>query len=101
VKAGSTVPVHFSLASNRGLDIFDASYPRSVQVACPTGLIPRDVDIERSVTAGLTYSVPTTVYTYGWKTDAAWVGTCRDFTVKFRGGSVRTIHASFVTPGDR
>src|SRR5262249_2564684 len=34
-KAGSTVPVNFSLLSNRGLDIFDPGYPRSEQIACP------------------------------------------------------------------
>ena len=28
--------------------------------------------------------------------DPAWVGTCRDFTVKFRGGSLRTIRFKFV-----
>jgi hypothetical protein len=95
-KAGSTIPVNFSLISNLGLNIFDPGYPRSQQVTCPTGLTSHTIDIPKSVTAGLTYDARTTVYTYGWKTDASWVGTCREFTTKFRYGSVRKIQVKFV-----
>ena len=36
VKAGSAVPVKFSLTGNQGLDIFAAGYPQSAQVPCQT-----------------------------------------------------------------
>jgi hypothetical protein len=94
VKAGSTVPVRFSLLSNRGLDIFDPGYPRSQQVACPTNIAQHAIDPQTTAT-GLSYDARTTVYTYGFKTDPSWVGTCRVFSVKFRSGSVRTIRFKF------
>ena len=96
VKAGNTIPVQFSLLANLGLNIFDPGYPRSQQVACPTGLISHTVDTSAVATAGLKYDTRTTVYTYGFKTDASWVGTCRELTVKFRYGSVRKIQLKFV-----
>jgi hypothetical protein len=95
VKAGTPLPVKFSLLSNRGLDVFDAGYPRSQQVACPTGLFTNEVKLQGTTAPGLAYDARTTVYTYGFKTDAAWAGTCRELTVKFRHGSVRTIQLRF------
>jgi hypothetical protein len=90
VKAGSGVPVSFSLAGNRGLDIFDPGYPTSRQIACPaTGSLH---EVERTVSSSassLAYDARTTVYTYTWKTDSSWSGTCRELSVKMRYGSVR------------
>ena len=34
VKAGSSVPIKFSLTGNAGLNIFAAGYPKSVRIAC-------------------------------------------------------------------
>jgi hypothetical protein len=82
--------VSFSLAGNYGLDIFDPGYPTSRQVACPT--VAQLHEVEGTVVAtasSLAYDSRTTVYTYMWKTDAAWTGTCREFSVKMRYGSVR------------
>ena len=82
VKAGSSVPIKFSLAGDQGLAIFAAGSPSSQQVVCdgaPTGLV------EETTTAGnstLTYDAATDTYTYVWKTEKAWAGTCRELTVK-------------------
>ena len=49
-KAGSAIPVKFSLGGNRGLAIFAAGYPRVVTTVCGTG-VPTE-EIKTTVTAG-------------------------------------------------
>jgi hypothetical protein len=67
VKAGSAVPVKFSLSGDQGLNIFEAGYPKSQQIACDS---TATVDgIEQTVTAGsssLSYdATPTHIRTSG------------------------------------
>lgn len=94
VKAGSAVPVKFSLAGDQGLDVMAAGYPRSAITACGSDAA---VDaIESTVTAGgssLSYDPATEQYTYVWKTDKAWAGTCRQLVVMLDDGT--THRASF------
>jgi hypothetical protein len=49
-KAGSAIPVKFSLGGNQGLDIFQTGYPRVTTVSCSASA-PEDV-IESTVMAG-------------------------------------------------
>ena len=88
MKAGAAVPVKFSLGGDQGLAIFDSGYPRSQGIACDS---TADVDpIEQTVTAGgssLTYDPATDTYSYVWKTDKAWKGTCRQLVLGFADGS--------------
>lgn len=68
-KAGSAIPVKFSVGGYRGLDIFASGYPRTTKVDCLSGA-PTDA-IETTVTAGassLAYDARTDTYTYVWKT---------------------------------
>jgi hypothetical protein len=95
VKAGSAVPVKFSLGGDRGLDIFDANSPGSKAVACTLTNVD---DIEQTVSAGgseLTYDPTTDVYTYVWKTDKSWSGTCRELVVSLRDGSAHSALFNF------
>ncbi len=88
VKAGRGIPVKFSLGGNQGLSVLAAGYPVSQQVACDNGA-PVD-DVEQTVTAGsssLSYDGTTNQYTYTWKTDGAWGGTCRQLNVKLADGT--------------
>ena len=92
-KAGSAIPVKFSLGGNQGLDIFRAGSPTSAAVTC--GASAPD-DIEATVTAGgssLNYDSNANQYVYVWKTDSKWAGTCRQLVVVFRDG--RTQRANF------
>ena len=96
-KAGSAIPVKFKLGGDQGLDIFaqagtDGSgnptyYPTSKVITCGSNA---EVDaIESVVTAGgssLQYDASTQTYTYVWKTDKAWAGTCRQLQVKLADG---------------
>jgi hypothetical protein len=98
VKAGSAVPVKFKLGGDQGLDIFaqagtDGSgnptyYPTSKTIPCGSSA---EVDaIESVVTAGassLQYDASTGTYTYVWKTDKAWAGTCRQLIVQLDDGT--------------
>jgi hypothetical protein len=87
-KAGSAIPVKFSLDGYQGLGIFAAGYPLSTKVACVGGA-PLD-DIEATDTAGnstLTYDPDTGRYHYVWKTEKAWAGTCRQLEVKLIDGT--------------
>jgi hypothetical protein len=88
VNAGQAVPVNFSLSGNKGLNIFASGYPASSQIIC-TANEPGSV-IEETVSAGgssLSYAATTDQYSYVWKTDKAWKGTCRILNVRLKDGS--------------
>lgn len=89
-KAGSAIPIKFSLGGDEGLGIFASNSPASLKISCTAGT-PLD-DIEQTVSAGgssLSYDVSTAVYTYVWKTDKAWSGTCRQLQLKLSDGSIK------------
>ena len=86
-KAGSAIPVKFSLSGFQGLSIFAAGYPASQNIAC--NLSAADV-IEETATAGsssLSYDATLDQYTYVWKTLKSWTGTCRQLALKLNDGT--------------
>lgn len=86
--AGSSIPVKFSLSGDQGLSIFGAGYPKSSPIACDAN--EPGAFIEETVTAGnssLNYDASTDLYSYIWKTDRGWRGTCRLLVVRFNDGS--------------
>ena len=94
VKAGSSVPVKFSLGGDQGLDIMADGYPRSATTTCGS-TVPVDA-VEETTTAGsssLSYDPLTGQYNYVWKTDKAWAGECRQLVVLLDDGT--THRASF------
>jgi len=95
VKAGSAIPVKFSLGGDHGLDVFAADYPKSQVVACNSSA---QVDgVEETVTAGsssLSYAAGSDTYNYVWKTDKSWADSCRQLVVKFDDGT--TARANFM-----
>ena len=95
VKAGQAIPIKFSLGGNYGLNIFAQGYPSSSLVAC--GTTAEDA-IEETATAGnsgLSYSPGNQQYTYVWKTDKAWAGTCRTFVIKLNDGTYHRANFKF------
>lgn len=96
VKAGAAVPVKFSLGGDFGLSIFTAGNPRSQVIACDS---TADIDpIEQTVTPGgssLGYDAATGTYSYVWKSDKAWKGTCRQLVLGFADGSFQRAHFLF------
>jgi hypothetical protein len=96
-KAGSAIPVKFSLTGNQGLNIFATGYPTSASVTC--GNTATADAIEETVTAGgstLTYDATADQYVYVWKTTSSWANSCRTLTVKLIDGTVHQANFWFV-----
>jgi Tol biopolymer transport system component len=95
-KAGSAIPVKFSLGGNFGLAVFASGYPASQNVQCNTNA-PISA-IEETVTAGgsiLTYDTSSNQYSYIWKTNKAWANSCRRLVLQFSDGTTKTADFSF------
>jgi hypothetical protein len=91
-KAGGAVPVKFSLGGDRGLAILADGYPASVKVNCTTGAVLGSLEPTSSAD-GLTFS--SGQYSYVWKTDKSWAGTCRQLQVLLVDGTLHTALFSF------
>jgi CSLREA domain-containing protein len=88
VNAGQAVPLKFSLGGYYGLGIFAAGYPASGPIACDANE-PGNV-IAETLSAGgssLSYDAASGQYSYVWKTDKSWKGTCRILVVKINDGT--------------
>jgi sugar lactone lactonase YvrE len=96
VNAGRAIPVKFSLSGDQGLDIFAAGYPASQRINCNSSVA---IDpVEETVTAGgssLSYNAATDTYTYIWKTNKSWDGTCRQLNVKLADSSDHLVNFKF------
>jgi predicted extracellular nuclease len=95
-KAGSSIPVKFSLNGFQGLDIFLVGYPLSYQISCDTNAAQDSV--EQTVNAGgssLSYDSNADQYNYVWKTEKSWAGTCRQLVVILKDGSIHLANFQF------
>jgi hypothetical protein len=95
VKAGSAIPIKFSLSGDKGLNIF-ASNPHSVSVNCSTS--DPGVDVTETVNAGgssLSYDAATDQYIYVWKTEKSWKDSCRQLVVTLNDGTVHVANFKF------
>jgi hypothetical protein len=95
-KAGNSIPIKFSLDGFQGMDIFLNGYPLSRQIACdssaPLG------NVEQTVNAGgssLSYDMSADQYVYVWKTSKPWAGTCRQFIMILKDGSIHIANFKF------
>jgi hypothetical protein len=94
VKAGQAVPVKFSLGGDRGLDILPSaptSHPTNCNGADTGEVLP-------ATTAGdstLQYDAASDTYTWVWKTDKTWAGSCRTLTVALDDGTAHTALFTF------
>lgn len=93
-KAGSAIPVKFSLGGDQGLAIFAVGYPKSQKISCDSSAL---IDVvEETVTAGSSsLSYAGGQYHYVWKTDKAWFGTCRQLTVRLNDSTVHVANFKF------
>ena len=86
--AGRAIPIKFSLGGDRGMSIFAAGSPSSQRIACDNGA-PLSTVTETATPGAstLSYDAATGRYTYVWKTDVAWAGTCRQFVLTLADGT--------------
>jgi len=96
VKAGAGVPVKFSLGGDRGLDIFQLGFPESQPVACDSFAILASVESTVSARQSeLTYEAAADQYTYVWKTNKSWAGTCQQLVLRLADGSFHIANFQF------
>jgi subtilisin-like proprotein convertase family protein len=96
VKAGSAVPIKFSLDGDQGLGILEEGYPQVQLVDCMSG-DPEGGPLQ-AVTAGksgLQYDPFTDTYTFVWKTQKDWAGMCAMFELGLNDGSSHEASFSF------
>ena len=86
VKAGSAVPVKFSLGGNQGLAILAEGSPTSTPVNCTT-LAPTGSPQAITIAEALSYRSDIDTYSLTWKTTKGWTG-CRLLTVELDDGTV-------------
>ena len=91
-KAGSTIPVKFSIGGNQGLQIMRAGSPSSTPVSCGVATAAGADPIEETVaasTSGLKYTGKQ--YHYNWKTSASWAGSCRKLRIALVDGTIHQV----------
>jgi alpha-tubulin suppressor-like RCC1 family protein len=94
INAGSTVPVKFSLNGNQGIDIFEAGFPASQNIACDSSKSADPIeDIAAAGSSGLSYNATIDQYSYIWKTNKEWKNSCRQLVVLLKDGTYH--NASF------
>jgi hypothetical protein len=95
-KAGSAIPVKFTLNGDHGLAIVIPGYPASQPILCDSSS-PIDSITETSTagSSGLSYDAASDQYVYVWKTQKAWAGTCRRFILKLVDGTEHTADFGF------
>jgi len=95
-KAGSSLPLNFSLGGDRGLEVIVAGYPASQPVDCetlePIGSLEPAEPPGRS---GLSYAAGNGWYTTVWKTGKAWAGGCRTRVIQLVDGTEHPAHFQF------
>ena len=89
VKAGSGIPVKFSLGGALGLDVLMFP-PSSTAISCDAAPVMDDIEATTTNPAGLTYDAAAKQYVYVWKTKSEWKGTCRRFMLDLKDGTQHT-----------
>jgi hypothetical protein len=98
VKAGSAIPVKFSLAGNQGLSVLAGPPTYTTSTICSASQTDPILDGE-TVTAGnssLTYDATANQYVYVWKTEKTWAGKALRLTVTLADGTTHVARFVFV-----
>jgi predicted extracellular nuclease len=95
VNAGRSIPLIFSLGGNKGLNIFAPGYPRWQVVPCGSSAAVNGTN-PTSSNGGLSYDPLQDRYTYPWKTEKSWAGSCRQVVVRYTDGITYRANFNFV-----
>jgi predicted extracellular nuclease len=94
VKAGSAIPIKFSLSGNQGMDIIYSGYPVSQKINCTT-LAPLNNPPVQAVIIDSSYDPLVDQYIFNWKTSATWKNTCQKLTVQLIDGTIHIAYFKF------
>jgi Glycine rich protein len=88
VNAGKGIAIKFSLTGSQGLNIFAAGSPASIPLdpSCISGGAVAE-PTSPAGKSGLSYNPTTDTYSYNWKTQKSWKGTCRQFDLGLNDGT--------------
>ncbi len=88
VKAGSAIPIKFSLDGDQGLNIFESGYPKVVGATFGTNTVLDQIEtiITTAGNSSLSYDPIADQYIYVWKTDKSWAGLGKQLIVKLNDG---------------
>jgi hypothetical protein len=93
VKGGQTVPIKWQLRDYSNGFVRALSSVRSITsrpIACPGASSTTISESATGTQVGLRYDTTSEQFVYDWRTDRAWVGTCRQLVVELTDGSQRT-----------
>ncbi len=94
--AGSNIPVRFSLGGDQGTKIFLPGFPASRLVSCTTGdVLGGFISAGSPGKSALSYARGNRVYTFGWKTETTWSGSCRELVLRFQDETQETVVIDF------
>jgi HYR domain len=96
VKAGSAIPVKFSLGGYQGMNVIASGYPLATTGTCSGATDP--ITDTQTVTAGgssLNYDSTTDTYIYVWKTDKTWAGKGIRLTIVLADGTTHYARFTF------
>lgn len=96
VRAGQSVPLQFSLGGDQGTAIFSSGFPESRPFTCDwTTVTGSSTEAMSAGASGAQYDASADSYTWVWKTDAAWAGTCRELVVRLADETVHRARFRF------
>jgi len=94
--AGNAVPVKFSLTGEQSLKVFAEGYPKSQQISCSSAdKVDGKEPTATAGSSGLSYDANSDQYSYAWKTEKSWAGTCRQLVVKLNDGTFHRANFRF------
>lgn len=95
-KAGSTIPVKFSLNGDQGLSIWlNGAAPTAKSFICTSASQDAIEETSTATTSGLKYDALADQYIYNWKTSTAYANTCQQLVVRLADGSTKTANFKF------
>jgi hypothetical protein len=96
-RAGKPVPIRFELGGNQGLDVIEDGWPQVAVVGCDFAAEPESGEPARHPRwfRELVYRKHKKRYVFLWKTERRWAGSCRQFMLKLRDGTVRRADFKF------
>lgn len=94
-KAGSAIPLKFSLNGYQGMDILGAGSPKGVVYSCSSAPTDELTETTTAGASGLQYDPTTDQYIYVWKTNKSWVGKCYKLVLTLKDGTTHEAYFRF------